>query len=63
MVDRAGLTEAYDFSLTFGPEEGHPEMVVSAEDAVRGLGLRFERTKAPIPFLIVDHIERVPTAN
>jgi uncharacterized protein (TIGR03435 family) len=63
VVDRTGLTEGYDFTLTLGPVEGSPEVVLSAEEAVRALGLRLERAKAPLQYLMVDRIERVPTDN
>jgi uncharacterized protein (TIGR03435 family) len=32
-------------------------------DAVAKLGLRLERTKLPVPVIVIDHVERVPVDN
>jgi uncharacterized protein (TIGR03435 family) len=44
---------------TAAPVEG-----LGIEDAVRKeLGLRLEKQPLPLPFLILDHIDRTPTEN
>jgi len=32
-------------------------------EALQGYGLKLERRKAPMPMLVIDHIEKVPTEN
>jgi len=69
IVDQTGLTGRFDFTLEFEPEPARtadppPEFQgPTFVEAVRQqLGLKLERTKAPLPFLVVDHVER-PTGN
>ena len=65
VVDKTGLTRAYDFTLTwtpralFGANGG-----TSIFDAVdKQLGLKIDEGKAPMPVLMVDHVNRTPTEN
>jgi|GEM_PF-249027 len=65
VVDRTGLTGFYNYTLHWTPEDGKP----SVEDAPsiftavqEQLGLKLERTKAPVQVLVIDHLER-PTEN
>jgi uncharacterized protein (TIGR03435 family) len=76
VVDKTGLTGKYDFKLEYG---GGPQIgsAVSApaldSQANQGpslfsaleqqLGLKLEKTKAPLDVLVIDHIEKVPTDN
>ena len=73
VVDETGLTESYDFKLSFVPQlppnisrdSLPPEMqeLPSIFDAVKDqLGLRLEPTKGPVDYLVIDHIEK-PSAN
>jgi uncharacterized protein (TIGR03435 family) len=63
VVDRTGLTGQYDFSLPIYTEwesnhEGadtEASVFTTIEDS---LGLRLEPAKAPMQFLVIDHIER-----
>jgi uncharacterized protein (TIGR03435 family) len=67
VVDRTGLTGRYSFTLKFAPaqaatdaqSDAGPSLFTAVEDQ---LGLRLESTRAPVPVLVVDHIER-PSAN
>jgi uncharacterized protein (TIGR03435 family) len=84
VVDKTGLTDGYDFSLSYttgsrlrlqeaaalkaaklageatpGPVEG-----LGIEDAVRKeLGVKLEMQPLPLPFLILDHVDKTPTEN
>jgi uncharacterized protein (TIGR03435 family) len=73
IVDQTGLTGRFDFTLEFEPEaaltaaptaEPAPEFQgpTFVEALREQLGLRLESTKAPLPFLVIDHVER-PTGN
>jgi uncharacterized protein (TIGR03435 family) len=72
VVDRTGLTGAFDFELTFAPQPGvgsadpaagaverAPSVFVALQDQ---LGLKLEARKAPVDVLVVDRIER-PTPD
>jgi uncharacterized protein (TIGR03435 family) len=67
VVDRTGLTGRYSFTLKFAPAQAAmdtqtdagPSLFTAVEEQ---LGLRLETAKAPVPVLVVDHIER-PSEN
>jgi uncharacterized protein (TIGR03435 family) len=78
VTDATGLKENYDFivSWAFGedtaavvpgeapgaprPEPFRPALVQAVQSQ---LGLRLDRKKAPVEVLVVDHIEKAPSAN
>jgi bla regulator protein BlaR1 len=73
VVDQTGLAGAYDFWIEWKPEAKHAaspsegsqplEYGTTVLEAVRDqLGLKLERTTAPLDTLVIDHIER-PTEN
>ena len=73
VVDRTGLTGAWDFDLTFTVDArgaaGSPEQLTINQDAPslftavqEQLGLKLESTKAPVEVLVIDSIER-PTED
>ena len=63
--DKTGLTGAYDFKLEFAPmgplapANGDPSDAPSLFSAIQGVGLKLEARKAPMKFLIVDHVEKL----
>jgi uncharacterized protein (TIGR03435 family) len=64
VIDMTGLKGAYDFTMDYGPARGvAPEDVVTALEAVKSLGLKLEPTTHTDEIIVVDHIERAPTAN
>jgi uncharacterized protein (TIGR03435 family) len=65
VVDRTGLTGHYNFLLKWTPDQdsASPDAGPSIFTAIQEqLGLKLEPVKAPIPILVVDHIER-PSDN
>jgi uncharacterized protein (TIGR03435 family) len=63
VVDRTGLTGNYDFTLNWTPSTADAESGPSIFTALQEqLGLKLQPVKAPIPILVVDHIER-PSEN
>jgi uncharacterized protein (TIGR03435 family) len=66
VVDRTGVTGAYDFDLRFDPqddpvakESNDPDLLTAVQEQ---LGLKLQSTRASVPVLFVDHIEP-PTPN
>jgi uncharacterized protein (TIGR03435 family) len=59
VVDRTGLTGVYEIDLDYSILPGGDREL---RDAVQELGLRLEEAKAPMDFLVVDHVER-PSDN
>jgi uncharacterized protein (TIGR03435 family) len=69
VLDRTGLTGAYDFDLTYAPDTPADNLPADARDhpgirdAVREqLGLHLEAGRGPIDYYVIDHIER-PSEN
>ncbi|AFL86448.1 Protein of unknown function (DUF3738) [Terriglobus roseus DSM 18391] len=71
VVDRTELTGFYNFTLRWTPDEGAtPTNSALEENAAPSiftalqeqLGLKLERTKAPVQVLVIDRLER-PSAN
>jgi uncharacterized protein (TIGR03435 family) len=64
VVDRTGITGNYDIRLRFAPEGSTDSSLPSIFTAVQEqLGLKLEQQKVPIEILVIDHVEKVPTAN
>ena len=65
IIDQTGLTGTYDFTLQIGRDwsstnpESWPDIFTAIQEQ---LGLKLDSTKASIPNLIIDHIEK-PSAN
>jgi uncharacterized protein (TIGR03435 family) len=65
VVDATGLKGTYDLSLywvpdSMRPDAGEPTIFGALQDQ---LGLKLESKKVMIPVVVVDHAEKVPTAN
>lgn len=70
--DNTGLKGVYDFKLEWSPDESQPNsggepgdpngptIFAAMQDQ---LGLKLEVKKFPIEMFVIDHIDRVPTAN
>jgi len=59
----AGPADAAGRGGSFAPEASDPTGSSSVFDAVKALGLKLEKRKAPTEQLVIDHIEKVPTEN
>ena len=72
-IDRTGLPGRYDIVLDYrhlgdpsNPQEtpSSPGVRVKLRfDALEQIGLKLQATKAPLEFVVVDHIEQEPTEN
>ncbi len=73
-----GLNGSYDFILIWTPEHGVAEPPAQTGDLLNSnaatapvlfvalqqqLGLRLERQKHPLEVFVIDHLDRIPTAN
>jgi uncharacterized protein (TIGR03435 family) len=64
VVDQTGIQGNYDFQLDYAPDGASDTALPSIFTALREqLGLRLEKHKVPVEILVIDHIEKVPTAN
>ncbi len=67
-VDKTGLTGKYDFDLIFTRDDHptdvpHPDYGSIFVAIEKQLGLKLVPEKIPVDYLIVDHVERIPTEN
>ena len=73
VVDETGLSESYDFTLSFAPElppnvsrDSLPPEIQDLPSIFEGvkqqLGLKLEPTRGPVEYFVIDHIEK-PSAN
>ena len=58
VADRTGLDGVYDFRLSWD-EAGGPPLAAALQDQ---LGLRLEKQKVPVSYLVIDSAKK-PTAN
>jgi len=69
--DNTGLTGKYDFRLEWAPDEiqshggeaadpNRPSIFAALQEQ---LGLKLEARKFPVEMFVIDHVDRVPTAN
>lgn len=70
VLDRTGL--AGEFELRFDPmaylgtesdPDAKPDMELATQRALKELGLELKPSKAPFEVLVIDHVEKLPTAN
>ena len=61
VFDRTGLSGQYYFDVGFANNDdvAFPDLIA----AVKDLGLKLERQRGPVEFLVIDHIAKAPTEN
>ena len=76
VVDQSGLSERYDFTVTFTPDPGQAALIGGPPPAAdnpdaapdlftafqQQLGLKLESTKAPVDVMVIDKVEK-PSEN
>jgi uncharacterized protein (TIGR03435 family) len=73
VVDATGIKGVYDFKLNWTPQPPAPKPGDSTPDVAAGVtifenlekqfGLKLEQRRQPMPVIVVDHAEHVPTDN
>ncbi len=68
VVDKTGLAGTYDFDLMFTRDD-HPDDVPHPDHGSiftalqEQLGLKLVSEKVPVDYLVIDHVDRLPTPN
>jgi len=63
VIDKTGLTGRYDFTLEYaglGDDATGPNIFSAVE---KQLGLKLDKSKAPLDVIVIDHIDKVPVEN
>jgi uncharacterized protein (TIGR03435 family) len=60
VVDRTGISGLYDFTLDWASDDSAPSLFTALQEQ---LGLRLEAQKGTVEVLVVDSMERKPSAN
>lgn len=65
VLDQTGLSGNYYFGFEFARDDTDDDPVAPPLAAViqKELGLKLEKHKGPVEFLVIDHIETAPTEN
>jgi uncharacterized protein (TIGR03435 family) len=59
VLDKTGLTDGYDFTLEWAPDEATDSSLPSLVTALREqLGLRLEPQKSPVQVLVIDNLQK-----
>ena len=66
VIDKTGLTGLYDIHLSYAPpnspnaDSALPDIFTAIQEQ---LGLKLEPAKVPVDYLVIDHVDRIPTEN
>lgn len=68
VIDKTGLEGKYDYDLIFTRDDSptdfqHPDYGSIFVAIEKQLGLKLTPEKTPVDYLIIDHVEKVPTEN
>ena len=58
VLDQTGLTGKYNFKLEFERADD-PSDYTAVVAAIRQLGLKLEKYKGPVEFLVIDHLDKL----
>ncbi len=62
VLDRTGLTAAFDFKYRYASDGDRPDLVSALIASLDALGLKIQAAKAPMEIIVIDHVER-PSPN
>ena len=62
VLDQTGLASRYNFMLRFVKDED-PQDYTALVGAIKQIGLKLEKYKGPVEFLVIDQISKTPTEN
>lgn len=63
VIDKTGIEGTHEVALHIRPDQGADPFTVWQRALQEQLGLKLESQKAPVDFLIVEHVERLPSEN
>jgi len=64
VVDNTGLEGRFAFQFDYGPVSGSPDTPpVRIVDSLAAVGLKLVPVTRAVQTVVIDHIERMPTAN
>jgi uncharacterized protein (TIGR03435 family) len=70
VVDRTGLTGVFDFSLKFADTDTDMRTAMVQGDSAsvfnliqQQIGLKLEAKKGPVEIIVIDYVNKIPTAN
>jgi uncharacterized protein (TIGR03435 family) len=58
VLDRTGLAGKYNFRVEFERADD-PSDYTAVVAAIRQLGLKLEKYKGPVEFLVIDHVDKL----
>jgi uncharacterized protein (TIGR03435 family) len=58
VIDKTGLTGSFDFRIEFPADPDHPDITASLFACLQALGLKLEAAKAPVQYIVIDHVEK-----
>jgi uncharacterized protein (TIGR03435 family) len=67
-IDKTGLQGKYDYDLKFTPQDAPVDSPYAKYGSIftaieEQLGLKLVKQPVPVDYLIIDHVDRVPTEN
>ncbi|HVY94914.1 MAG TPA: TIGR03435 family protein [Bryobacteraceae bacterium] len=64
VIDKTGLEGRFEFPFDYGPVPGSPDLPpYRIVDSLNALGLKLVPVTSAVQTVVIDHIERMPTAN